>query len=397
MRPSRILLLFVITLAATAAFAGAYASTAGALAFTDGPCYPDASDIKVCPQGETGNAYSVQLQGRAGTGCVPFVKFSILPGSALPAGLSLSTSGLISGTPTATGTTFFWVNMQDILGAGGWCADSNSTQREFSITILQGLLIKQTAAYLQPAQVNAPYSFQLTADGGGTQTWSVTSGSLPAGLTLSSSGLISGTPTQTGDIGPFKITVSDGSRSNSQTYHIAVVNPLKVTTAGARGELGQALTVKPGATGGTGPYTWAATGLPDGLTLDPTTGIITGVPTATGLATVQLSVTDKTNGGPLTVTANLELSVAARLAFAGTPLRHGKVGVSYHGRIAVVGGVAPRRFRIIRGTLPAGLRLNVRSGALTGTPHSAGTFRVTVRVTDQLGVLVTHTFVLKVS
>src|SRR2546426_11322089 len=185
MRLTRLLLLFVLA----AAIAGVVVPAASALAFQDDICpVGTGTDIKVCPQGSTGKSYSVQLKGREGTGCVPYVSFSAT--GALPPGLTLASNGLISGTPTQAGSWTFWVAMQDIPASSGgvsWCADSKSTEKQFSITILQGLNIQQKALNPKVATTKAPYSFQLTAASGRTLSWSVVSGALPAGLALNSS------------------------------------------------------------------------------------------------------------------------------------------------------------------------------------------------------------------
>jgi len=396
MRRTRILLLFVLTVAVTVAIAGASATTAGALTFTDAPCYPQTVNnvlLKVCPDGETGKTYSVKLQAPAGSGCWPNDKIFLMPGSALPPGLTLTSDGLISGIPTTAGTYTFWVEMKDIYGAGGWCYVVHDTERQFSITVKQGLQIVQRQSALAPGTTNTPYNLQFSANGGGTQTWSVSSGALPDGLTLNpQTGMLSGTPTKTGDF-HFQVKVSDGSRSDVETYTMSVVEALKLAGSAAAGEIGRPYSLALSATGGRGPYTWAATGLPAGLSIDAASGAISGSPTAAGLATVQVTVTDTIG---LKQTLNLSVRIAAHLAFLNRALAHGKAGAAYHGRFATVGGVAPRAFRML-GRLPAHLRLDARTGALRGTPKKAGTYRLKVRVRDALGVIATKTFVLKVS
>jgi hypothetical protein len=402
MRSRRILLLFVLTVAAGAAFAGAYASTAGALAFTDGPCYPDSNNIKACPSGETGKSYSVQITGRAGTGCVPFVTFSILAGTALPPGLSLSSDGLISGTPTTAGTYDFWISMTDQTAANGgpsWCTESPpaSTQREFSIAILQGLSIQQRQSTLTPAQLSTPYSTQLTAAGanGAALTWSVSAGSLPAGLTLNSStGLISGTPTTVGNSN-FKIAVTDGTRQDTQTYTLPVVKALKVTSPPAvAAEVRRPVQFSLTGEGGQPAYTWSATDLPDGLTLDAASGAITGVPTSPGRSVVKVTLTD---GLGLTTTVDLSVTVAPQLTIVRQALPTGHVGHAYRARLHALGGVAPRTWSIVRGKLPAGIQLNTRTGVLNGAPSQAGLRRLTVELTDKFGVVSKATFVLRIA
>src|SRR5262249_20348793 len=261
---TRLLLLIV----AAAAIAGIAVPSAGALTYPDDIC-PVATGtvIKVCPQGEVGKPYSYQIKGRDGTGCVPYVTFKSI--GTMPPGLSISSSGLIGGTPTGTGEYVFFIQMQDIPASQGgifWCADADSTEKQFSITVIQGLQIQQRQSVLTPGQLTIPYNLQFTAVGG-SPTWTLSSGSLPAGLTLSSAGLLSGTPTTAGDYS-FKITATAGSRSDSQSYSMSVVPKLAIGPTKNAAEVGVAFQFAPQATGGKAGYTWSIDGtLPTGLTL----------------------------------------------------------------------------------------------------------------------------------
>jgi hypothetical protein len=393
MRITRLLLLVV----AAAAIAGISVPAANALAFPDSPCpVNNGGTVKICPQGQTGKPYSLQLQGREGTGCVPYVSFKA--DGSLPAGLTLSSSGLISGTPTQVGESIFWVEMTDIPASQGgpsWCNENppNSTQRQFSISIVQGLQIQQRQSTLTPAQLNTNYNLQFSASGG-SPTWAVSSGALPPGLTLSSSGLLSGTPTTQGDYG-FKITASDGSRSDTQTYSISVVPKLQISGA-PRGvaEAGVPFQLAPSATGGKPAYSWSLDGgttLPAGLSLDAASGAISGTPAAPGHATVQLRVTDSLG---LTSTLNVSFTVVPHLLLAKKTLRAATAGAAYSALIAKTGGARPFKWTISGG--PQGLKLNAR-GQLSGTPRKAGTYRLKVKVTDALGAASTRTYVLKVT
>src|SRR5205807_621285 len=137
-------------------------------------------------------------------------QYRVLPGSALPPGLNLAQSGLVYGTPTQAGDYSVWVELSDEdPPSASWCRQPvGKAERQITFHIVPGLTIDQRESSLGGAAVNQAYSKQLTASGGGTQTWSVVSGfALPAGLAINSStGLISGTPTATGDY-TFKIQV----------------------------------------------------------------------------------------------------------------------------------------------------------------------------------------------
>jgi len=347
------------------------------------------------PVGEVGKAYSFQFNGAGGCGPALPYQYRILDGST-PPGITMSSAGTFSGVPTQAGTWSFWVELSDQdPPSAAWCVPSKS-QREFSIRIVQGIKIQQNALNPSRTFLNEPYSFQFTAQGGGPQTWSLISGQLPAGITLSSSGLLSGTPTAAGDF-TFKVQVSDGSRTDTQTYTLSVVQRLKISTpAVPAGEVGLAFTTQLAATGGRGNHTWSlasGTVLPAGLTLDPATGVISGKPAAAGVFPVKVTVTDTIG---LTDTVEVQLHVAAKLAIAKNALKNATATHAYKVRFKAEGGVRPRTWTILRGKLPAGITLNAKTGELSGKPTKAGTFRIRVQVTDKLGAKSQASFVLKV-
>ena len=160
--------------------------------------------------------YSVTLTSAGGKG--PFT-WAMASGT-LPPGLTISTAGVISGTPTALGTTTFKVQVTDSQTPTA-AVDIASK----SITVNAALSI--TTSSLTAGSVNVPYSASLAATGGvPPYTWSITSGSLPTGLTLSTSGGISGTPTSQ-QTSSFTVQVSD-----SQTTPATATAPLSLTING---------------------------------------------------------------------------------------------------------------------------------------------------------------------
>jgi hypothetical protein len=383
MRFTRVLLL--VALAALVV-----APVALAIRFTD--------DSFNMPQGFTGQPYSKTFNGAGGCGPGLPYQYRVIAG-ALPPGLSLSKGGAISGSPTQGGGYDFWVELSDQNPpTASWCVPA-SAQREFSITILQGLNINQNALNPKVTATNAPYSFQLTTQGGSaSQIWSVVSGALPAGITLGSNGVISGTPTATGDY-TFKIQVTDGSRTDAETYSLSVVDPLKLSPAPpTSAEVGVAFQYTPATTGGRPGYTFATDGsLPAGLAFDATTGAITGKPTIPGTYAFKLIVTDSLG---LTQTADVHLAVAGKLLITKRPLKGAKVGKAYKVTLLAQGGVLPRKWNLLGGRpgfLPQGMKLNGRSGVISGTPTKAGTYYLRLQVVDKLGAKSAAPYVLKVS
>jgi hypothetical protein len=381
MRFTRVFLLVVLLalVAVPAAFA---------IRFTD--------DSFFMPTGTVGQPYSKTFGGAGGCGPALPYQYTVISG-ALPPGLSLSFGGTISGTPTAAGSYSFYVNLSDQNPpSADWCRPS-AAQREFTITVVGGapavpLSINQAALAPKATTLEAPYSFQLTAAGGGSQSWSVQEGSLPAGLQLSSSGLISGTPTATGDF-TFKVRVSDGTRSATQTYTLTVVPKLKISPVNVTGgEVSLPFELHPAATGGKAAYKWSATNLPAGVSIDAATGALSGRPSAPGSFPVKLTVTDTLG---LSDSVDVTLTFAPKLELAARTLR-GKVGRAFAARLVAAGGVVPRTWSLVRGKLPAGVHFSTRTGVLSGTPRRAGKTTLVVQVRDKLGAAARATLVLTV-
>jgi hypothetical protein len=154
------------------------------------------------PDGVAGQPYQAQL---AASGGEPPYSWVVSNGN-LPDGLTLSNAGVISGTPTVTGTFTFTVKVTDAL--------TNTASANLSITV-QGVVITTTS--LPDGTVSVPYNATLGVLGGTPPyTWSIISGALPGGLGLNaSSGLISGTPTTPG-VSPFTVQVQDSDQHSAQ-------------------------------------------------------------------------------------------------------------------------------------------------------------------------------------
>jgi hypothetical protein len=363
-----------------------------AIRFTD--------DSYFMPTGVVGQSYSKQFSGAGGCGPALPYQYTLIGGN-LPPGLSLSFGGLISGVPSQAGSWSFWVNLSDQNPpSASWCRPAQA-QREFTITVIPGaaqtpLTISQTSLTPKATVVGTAYSFQFSAQGGGTQTWSIQSGALPTGLALSSGGLLSGTPTAAGDF-TFTVKVTDGTRSATQTFTLTVVNALKIASATApAAEVSRPFHVQLSATGGKPGYSWSlgsGSALPAGLTLDAATGVVSGVPAVAGVFPLKLTVVDTLG---FTSSTDLEVKVAAKLGIARKSLSAATVGRLFRARLVATGGVVPRTWKIVRGSLPAGIRLGERSGQLLGTARRAGTSRLVVQVKDGLGAIARTTVILRV-
>ncbi len=204
---------------------------------------------------------------------------------------------LYNGSTTAALDTTTLSNGTHVLGIRALSTD-NSTYGFYGATVLVENPLSITTGSLPNGTQNTAYSATLAATGGVTPyTWSVTSGSLPAGLALNSgSGAIAGTPTGTGT-SSFTVQVAD---ANSQTAAKALsitVNapaPSITTSSLPNGTQNTAYSATLAATGGITPYTWSVTSgsLPAGLALNSGSGAITGTPTGTGTSNFTVQVTD---------------------------------------------------------------------------------------------------------
>jgi Putative Ig domain len=340
------------------------------------------------PSGTKGKSYSNSLQANGGT--TPYT-WSITSGS-LPAGLTLaSTTGLISGTSTASGTSSLTFKVADSSSP----AQTKSVQLSLVIAAQSAPALTIATSTLPAGTKGTAYSNSLQASGGTTPyTWSITSGTLPAGLTLASTtGLISGTPTASGTSSlTFKVADSSSpaqTKSVQLSLVIAAQSAPALTIATSTlpaGTKGTAYSNSLQASGGTTPYTWSITSgtLPAGLTLASTTGLISGTPTASGTTSLTFKVADSSSPAQ-TKSVQLSLVIAAQSAPAltiNTTLPSGAVGTAYSSPMTATGGTPAYTWSITAGALPSGLTLAATSGVISGTPSASGTYNFTATVTD---------------
>jgi hypothetical protein len=273
------------------------------------------------------------------------------------------------------------------------CTTSGNSEAQLAVATLSGGLPAGSVS----VGGGAYPSTALSATGGtGPYTWALSTGNLPTGLTLSSSGMISGTPTTAGTFS-FTVTVTD---SATPTHHTAtaslsiLVNPqLAITTTGTLTTTGEAGAVYPATalseTGGVAPFNWVITSgtLPGGLTLS-SAGSISGTVSASappGNSNFTAKVTD--SQGNVVTSGTITLKVDPALMITPPTFPTGVVGVSYPAETftATGGSGTGYTFALASGTLPSPLIVGANGTIASGTPTTAGTSTFTVKVTDSLG------------
>jgi len=336
------------------------AALAGALALAGAAFALDIADGDP-PSGTVGAAYSYTFKLSPGSGS-PGVTWSISSG-ALPPGLSLhgnDRTATVSGTPTQAGSFSFYLQARDAPGPWVCC-----TEVQYTIKIGEGLNIVTGA--LPNGNVGTAYGFQLGTSGGTANSWTVTAGSLPAGLTLGNTGAITGTPT-TASLSTFTVRASDGSRVATKQFTLGIAEPVVVTAPDETTvKLGRAFLVSFSATGGVQPYKWSATGLPTGVNIDAATGKIGGRPAAEG--DIQLAVT-ATDALGTTQTSTAVVHVVGKVSITTTDLPAARNGKRYRATLEAEGGGEPLTLRLLGG-LPRGLTFDAAQGVLQGVPKLA--------------------------
>lgn len=238
-----------------------------------------------------------------------------------------------------------------------------------------------------------PYTRQLAVQNGTAPTFSLASGALPEGLTLSAAGLLSGTPTRAGQF-DFSVRATDPvATAATQSFSLQIaapvisISPQQLFAATSGIFYSQPIW----ATGGAGPYTFALSGgtLPAGLTLGPD-GTLSG--TAHDVPRLYMFTVRATDRFGATGSKSFALQLAPPTIYvASLALPAATVGLVYNQTLVVFGGSTPYRFALVDGALPPGMTLS-SDGILAGTPKTAGTYLFTVGITDAYGSSITQSF-----
>jgi hypothetical protein len=298
--------------------------------------------------------------------------------SSLPAGLKLSSAGILSGTPMDAGSYAISLDLSD---------GQTTVYRGISLNIYT--INIATPAILPNATQNKPYSTKIHASGG-MGSYTFTAIGLPLGLSMSASGVISGTPNGGGP-GRTGITVTatdskEHSYTKLMTIDILGTPPALPSVASYNSSsyfddctIGVACGDGVNAElGGKEPFTWTAKGLPPGMTvhwtghgatdswITPGDAELWGTPTVAGVYNVELTVTDA-SGVSATNTFPLRVSVLELT----NELPNGKLNVRYSSKLRIIGGSQGYSVRA-SGQLPAALSMDSSDLTLSGTPAESG-------------------------
>ncbi|HYE77211.1 MAG TPA: Ig domain-containing protein [bacterium] len=386
----------------------------GTFTFTLGPddeeceAAPEITTTEL-PGAVTGDPFSAQVLATGGEGDLTF---SVSAGE-LPGGLTLDpATGTIAGTPTDPAQTCTTVNFT-VMVTDECPQGAQTDTAELSIAVGAPACdpLSITTRDLDNPVLNEAFNATIETSGGaGNLTFALVGGALPTGLTLNADGTISGTATEVGEVGTtfeFTVEVTDECLCEPQTAQATFSVTLgdggpdcapapTITTT----ELPPATTGVPYlatvvATGGEGTLTFSLgkTTLPSGLTLDPATGVISGIPDdpAETCTTVgfTVTVTDQCETNQFG-SADLSIEVGAvpcdPIRLATEDLPDPILGLEYAAALVATGGSGTLTFTMLDGSLPAGITLNA-DGTLTGTATEAGEvgqeFTFTVEVRDE--------------
>lgn len=297
----------------------------------------------------------------------------------LPSGVTLGAAGLLSGTPAGGSGGTYPVTIQASNGVG------SAASQSFTLTVNQASGI--SGASSKTFTVGVASSYTPTATGFPAPSLSLT-GSLPSGLSFSTStGVISGTALS-GSGGTYPVTINADNGVGvvaALPVSITVQEPTSISSANSTiFTVGSAGSFTVTATGTPAPTLGLTGSLPTGVTFNSTTGSLSGTP-ASGMGGSYSLTFSANNGVGSPASQSFTLTVREAPSISGTPPSPADAGTAYSHTFTFGGFPAPT-FSVFSGSLPTGLTLNSSTGVISGTPSAAGTFsNITVRAQNVAG------------
>ena len=308
----------------------------------------------------------------------------------LPPGLTVNSSGLLTGTPGTAGTFQFTLLATDFWGA--------TVSQAFTLVISGGVSVSGPSQFAN-ASVGRPFSATFQAvNATPPLVWSLAAGSLPPGMILSSSGQVSGAPSAAGSFSfTVRVTDSTGATASQAVVIDVAQSALQVGATLPDGTTGQLYSQKLSVSGGFPPYQVGQMGLVVGyfgLGFDPNTLLFSGTPTRSGTFSGAVQVLDNM-GNSVTQTVTIVIH-SGLIITNNSALPNAVLGQMYSQTLVVTNGIPFFNWSVIGGALPPGLTLGAMSGALSGVPTAAGNFSFQVQVLDSVPNSAQKTFSLTV-
>jgi len=333
--------------------------------------FPLNIDMYDLPPAQIDETYILQLT--VSGGYLPYV-FDIAYGS-LPKGIEMDNStGEITGSPLVSGSYTFSVSVTD--------EQSSYAEREFLLEINENFQFVESSQHLPRGTRNLSYFYNIEASGGKPPyRFEKISGNMPQGLQFQTDGNLSGVPTVTG-IFTFDVQVTDSyDRTISKTCSLQLVENVQITiNTLPDGIVGTTYEKQLTSSGGYGDVQWSVYSgtLPQGLQLNTSSGLISGMPESASYHSIVLSIKDIDGR---TAYKDMTLEMIGILELASQTMPIGLKNNPYSEVIRITGGKAPFVFTY-SGLLPNGLILDQTTGVISGSPESAGYNNILLNITD---------------
>ena len=321
--------------------------------------------------------YSMTFKTNPSSSTSGYVTWTLTSGD-VPSGLTFNAgTGVLSGTPTETGTFTFTLK--------AYLSSSQTHTKTFTLTVEPSLVIT-TSSYLPDGYAGKSYegiTLSTDIEYGTLVTW--TAEDMPDGLTIGPrTGTISGTPSTEGYY-TFTVTATPGQYTATKDFMIAIYPSLRIITDSrlpyALTDRDYSVTLSTDASSSDAQYVvWSCSSLPEGLNLDSKTGVISGIPLSQGVFTFNITASLETPSGFYTDNKDFTLTVISEIELSDdSVLPSAIVNREYSHTLSINESLLTNLvWEIVSGDLPDGLSLDVNTGTIKGTPTTEGEYTFTV-------------------